>query len=535
MLLAAMLLRPCAAADLLLWEFMPDPAQVDDAAGEWLELYNPGTDSVKLAGWSFATGSSGRISLDSGAVLPPGGFWTVARTGSDQNGGFVAGQILSNGWSLPNGAGSLRLWNPAGQQRDSVTWGSGWSLRSGRSLERIGAACDGGSAACWQAGNLRYGAGDYGTPGARNSQDTTRQALEGAVVAMRLRNDAVEARVWNRGVQDWNQRDLTWWAGSEIRQKLSCASGDTCAVSLALAGLPVGDRLRVRLALPADARPADDTAGIWLTGEAGNVILSEIQASSVKGQPEWIELSQGMAVPLDLAGWSLGDTLQVHPFAAGTILPAGGNLVLSPDCDGLRSAWALPAMPCAEVAGWPRLSQVEDLVLLRDEHGNVRDSLAWSTAFWGSWPAGKSRERRSRSAPTQDASNWIASPDAMGATPGWAFGATPGWSASGSRELAFALDARLFCPGDAQVPAVLPIRLAAPPSWNLTISVYDLDRRRVRRLHQGAAPVSGRLEWDGRDDAGRPCRMGTYLLLLEAAGDGSSSVRREWAVLGRRL
>lgn len=514
---------------------MPDPAQVDDAAGEWLELYNPGADSVKLAGWSFATGSSPRISLDSSGVLAPGGFWTVAKVGSAQNGGVAVGQILSSGWSLPNTSGSLRLWNPAGQRRDSATWGSGWPLKSGHSLERTGAACDGGSAACWQASSLRYGAGDYGTPGARNSQDTTRQALEGAVVAMTLRSDAVEARIWNRGLQDWSQRDLTWWAGSEIRLKLSCASGDTCAALLPRAVLPIGDRLRIRLSLPADARPADDTAGIWLMGEAGKVVFSEIQASSVKGQPEWIELSQATAVPLDLAGWSLGDTLQLHPFAAGTILPAGGRLVLSPDCDGLRTGWGLPAMPCAQVGGWPRLSQVEDLVLLRDEHGNVRDSLAWSTSFWGSWPAGKSRERRSREVPTQDAANWIASPDALGATPGWAFGATPGWSPSGSRELAFSLDARLFCPGDAQVPAVLPIRLAAPPSWNLTVSVYDPDRRRVRRLHQDAAPVSGRLEWDGRDDAGRQCRMGTYLVLLEASGDGASVVRREWAVLGRRL
>jgi len=514
---------------------MPDPAQVDDAAGEWLELYNPGVDSVKLAGWSFATGSSSRISLDSGAVLAPGGYWTVAKVGSAQNGGFAVGQILSSGWSLPNTSGSLRLWNPAGQQRDSATWGSGWPLKSGHSLERVGAACDGGRVACWQASSLRYGAGDYGTPGARNSQDTTRQALEGAVTAMELRSDAVEARIWNRGLQDWTQRDLTWWAGSEIRQKLSCASGDTCTALLPQAALSIGDRLRIRLSLPADARPADDTAGIWLMGEAGKVLFSEIQASSVKGQPEWIEISQATTVPLDLAGWSLGDTLQVHPFAAGTILPAGGRLVLSPDCDGLRTGWGLPTMPCAQVGGWPRLSQVEDIVMLRDEHGNVRDSLAWSSSFWGSWPAGKSRERRSREVPTQDAANWIASPDALGATPGWAFGATPGWSPSGSRELTFGLDARLFCPGDAQVPAVLPIRLAAPPSWNLTVSVYDFDRHRVRRLHQGSSPVLGRLEWDGRDDAGRPCRMGTYLVLLEASGDGVSVVRREWAVFGRRL
>ena len=193
-------------------------------------------------------------------------------------------------------------------------------------------------------------------------------------------------------------------------------------------------------------------------------------------------------------------------------------------------------MPCADVPGWMRLSQVEDRLVLRDERGATRDSLAWSAAFWGSWPAGRSRERRSRTEATTMASNWIASPDALGATPGWAFGAAPGWAEPGTATFAVSIPERLFCPGDAKVQPVLPIRLTAPPSWKMTVSVFDLDRRQVRHLLQGNAPASGLLEWDGRDDAGRSCRMGTYLVLVEATTDeGRMQLRREWAVLGRRL
>lgn len=536
LLLAAELLRRCASADLLLWEFMPDPVQVDDAAGEWLELYNPGTDSVKLKGWSVGTGGGARLALDSARSIPPGGFLLVSRTDSAANGGAGNGQILSSGWSLPNASGSLRLYAPDGRQVDSALWGNGAAPKPGHSLERIGAACDGGNAACWLPSLRTYGLGDRGTPGAENSQDTTRRAVDGGIVSLREEGGFLEARVRNRGLQDWAVRRVTWEAGAKVGQDLSCRAGDTCAVRLPLAGVAVGDRLRATLRLEADGRPADDTAGIWLLGERGNVLLSELQASSVAGQPEWIELSQGVERPFDLGGWSLGDSLQAVPLPGGTVLPAGGHLVLSPDCAALRSAWKLPSMPCAEVPGWLRLSQVEDRIVLRDERGATRDSLAWSTAWWGSWPVGRSRERRSRTVATGEAANWVASPDALGATPGWAFGAAPGWSEPGTAGFSLEIPQRLFCPGDAQVQPVLPIRVVAPPTWILTVSVFDLDRRRVRRLHQGAAPVTGTLEWDGRDDAGRSCRMGTYLVLVEATTDeGRVLRRREWAVLGRRL
>ncbi|MEN9353660.1 MAG: hypothetical protein RL318_985 [Fibrobacterota bacterium] len=515
---------------------MPDPAQVDDASGEWFELYNSGPDSVKLAGWSIATGSSSRVSLDSAKSIAPGGFLVVTRTPSQANGGIEAGQILSSGWSLPNSSGAMRLFDPGGTVRDSVLWGSGWPLKPGHSVERTGARCDGASLSCWQASTARFGLGDYGTPNGRNSQDTTRQELEGAIVGIRTESGKVQARVWNRGLQDWQGREVAWRAGGEIRQNLSCRSGDTCLVSLSTSGIDAGNRLRVTVRLPGDGRPVDDTAGVWLFGEAGRVQFSEVQASSPSGQPEWIELSQATPSPFDLSGWSLGDTLQRHPFAPGTVLPTGGHLVLSPDCAGLRAAWRLPSMPCAEVAGWPRLSQVEDLLILRDEQGNVQDSLAWSSAFWGAWPAGKSRERRSRSAATQDAANWVASPDALGATPGWAFGATPGWSETGTKGLGFSLGSKLFSPGDLQVAGTLGMSLSAPPDWKVTVSVFDLDRRRVRTLLDGPVPANGALEWDGRNAAGRLCPMGTYLILVEAKSrEGAVTARREWVVLGRRL
>ena len=145
---------------LLVWEIQPDPTRVDDASGEWFELHNPGAESCSLAGWSFATGSSAKLSLDSSLTIPAGGSLTVARADSLANGGFRPGQILSSGWTLANSSGTLRLWGPDGTLRDSVAWESGWPLKSGTSLERISAACSGSAAACWGSATTRYGLGD---------------------------------------------------------------------------------------------------------------------------------------------------------------------------------------------------------------------------------------------------------------------------------------------------------------------------------------------------------------------------------------
>jgi len=520
---------------LLVWEIQPDPTRVDDASGEWFELHNPGAEGCSLAGWSFATGASAKLFLDSSLTIPAGGYLTVARADSLANGGFRPGQILSASWTFANSSGTLRLWGPDGILHDSVAWGSGWPLKSGASLERVSAACSGSAAACWGSATTRYGLGDLGTPGRRNSRDTARVDWEGAVLGLDTAGAMIAVKVWNRGLRDWTARELVWEGASTLRQNVSCRAGDTCVAKVVMTEIVAGERTRVRARLPADSRPEDDSAGIWILSGIGRVLLSEVQASSVNGQPEWVEISQGIAQNFDLSGWSLGDTLSRYRLAEGTILPTGGYLVLSPDCAGLRAAWKLSAMPCAEPQGWPRLSQTGDLVMLRDAEGRVRDSLSWDGS-WGSWPSGKSRERRSRDLPASLAENWVASPDVLGATPGWGLASVPGWSLPGEVEVSLALEERLFCPGDAAVAASLGMRVEVPADGNLTVSVFDMNRRKVRSLHAGTPPPSGRLVWDGLDDQGRSCRMGTYLVLMEVRlGDGSRRARREWAVLGRRL
>lgn len=65
----------------------------------------------------------------------------------------------------------------------------------------------------------------------------------------------------------------------------------------------------------------------------------------------------------------------------------------------------------------------------------------------------------------------------------------------------------------------LTLRLSARES--VTLSLYDVAGRSVRELFRGEAPVGEtELEWDGRDDLGRPAGAGLYFARLEGAREG---------------
>jgi len=75
----------------------------------------------------------------------------------------------------------------------------------------------------------------------------------------------------------------------------------------------------------------DDTGAV---PELGSVVINELLANSVGGEPDWIELHNTTNRPIDLGGWFLSDDadlLTKYEIAAGTVLPASGYLVFDQD------------------------------------------------------------------------------------------------------------------------------------------------------------------------------------------------------------
>lgn len=165
-----------APSSLVLNEIMADPEGVPDSVGEWIELVNPGIDTLDLTGWTLASGS------DPGAALPPVrvaryAHVVLARNGDPALNGGVAAQGVYRGVTLGNDDGDwLALRDPAGRTVDSVSWGAADGPSSappaGASRALQGHLLDNthlsGSGSAWSTSTHAYGPGGRGTPGTRN-------------------------------------------------------------------------------------------------------------------------------------------------------------------------------------------------------------------------------------------------------------------------------------------------------------------------------------------------------------------------------
>ena len=141
-----------------------------------------------------------------------------------------------------------------------------------------------------------------------------------------------------------------------------------------------------------------------------DVVINEIQyhhaPRSVDGEPvtaepeEWIELTNRGAADVDLGGWQLVDAV-TYRFPSGTILPAGGYLVVGGD----------------EFSG--NLDNAGDRVVLRDARGNPADQVRYFDG--GRWPeaadgGGSTLELRDPRADNAVAESWVASSEGGRAT-----------------------------------------------------------------------------------------------------------------------
>jgi hypothetical protein len=112
---------------------------------EWIELYNPGTTMVNLAGWVLkADDTSPNITFPVGASIPPGGFFLLERT-DDTTVSDVTADLLFTG-ELNNSFEVLRLYDSSNRLIDTANsnggnWPAGSTTTFG-TMERRGVVAD---------------------------------------------------------------------------------------------------------------------------------------------------------------------------------------------------------------------------------------------------------------------------------------------------------------------------------------------------------------------------------------------------------
>jgi beta-lactamase superfamily II metal-dependent hydrolase len=155
-------------ARLVINEVMQNPSAVLDDVGEWIEVHNWGTADADLQGWTLASNNDAGHVVASSVVVPAGGYAVLARNGgSAQNGGVSAAYAYGTSLNLANSADWVALRDPSGATVDSVAWST---VPTGASKGVKNPSADNADQAGtnWLTQTTVFGAGDRGTPGARN-------------------------------------------------------------------------------------------------------------------------------------------------------------------------------------------------------------------------------------------------------------------------------------------------------------------------------------------------------------------------------
>jgi hypothetical protein len=100
---------------------------------------------------------------------------------------------------------------------------------------------------------------------------------------------------------------------------------------------------------------------------------------------QWIELYNKGASPVDLSGWRFTEGIDFN-FQTGTIIPAGGYLVIAWD----PAAFTALHPRVTALGSWPvTLSGKGEVIRLRDANGNVADEVAYADdGRWSNWADG---------------------------------------------------------------------------------------------------------------------------------------------------
>ena len=154
--------------DLIITEFMPDPKNVNDSVGEWIEIYNNSGGHVDLDGLYIAD-DSGTASISGSLIFGDGDLVVLANSSS----GDVTPDATYSGLSLNNSGDSIGLYESSSQNiRIDVIDYSDYDVNAGVSVnlstdyidpdlsDWIGHFCD--SSSSWS------GTSDKGSPGDTN-------------------------------------------------------------------------------------------------------------------------------------------------------------------------------------------------------------------------------------------------------------------------------------------------------------------------------------------------------------------------------
>jgi hypothetical protein len=413
------------SGDIIITEFMANPAASPESNGEYIELYNKRSVSIDLNGYIIKDDDSDSHTISSSLIIPAEGFIILSGVTDPLGNGSNISDYQYSGITLANSADEIVLTNSSGNEIARLAYDLSTTNGTSKELNSISNVGTNGEVddSNFSNSTTEIGAGSTESNGSPESAGSTnldenptvRFSQSGAtvnesagtitieVILEDPDNNSVDVDVvFQQNTSTSEGGDFTSLATQTLSFGTGASDGDTKNASFTLTndsdyeGTETAEFILSNISTSGDASISGQTE-YTLTiedNETPSVVINEIHAdpdnSGTNGDAdgdgesdfdddEFVEIVNSGSVSIDIGGWTISDQDAVrHTFADGTILPANGAAVVfgNAQADTLESIFG-----GSIVQGTSSMSLVNggDTVTLKDGDGNTIDSHTYGS------------------------------------------------------------------------------------------------------------------------------------------------------------
>lgn len=546
--------------DILFTELMPDPSPVvsnlPDA--EYIELYNNSDFSINIEGW-YLLKEEKKYMLPSAQLSSQEYIILMASSSLFDFPDSISAFVMASFPSLNNTSMSLQLVSPDGIMVDFVDYDKNWHEDAfkgdgGFSLERID-VLNPSQQNNWISSCSING----GTPGFRNCVAADNPDYDPPFVLSAYALD-----------NSWIMLELSEpILITELTQlkHYELSEGKTIITALPLGDLAVSEKIMLGLSSSlADEQVYElsvmDIAdlsknvleesihniAICSLPKSSDIVINEIMYAPLSGEVEYVEIYNTSNKPFDLsqiritkpdddASWSAGKPLTRAP----ELLLPHSYLALSTDIETLTTQYSIESSSIKEVTSMYSLPNEAGAVALLLSNATVIDVLhyddEWHSPLLNS-TKGVALERINTSAPTNEPTNWFSASSLVNyGTPG-AENSQALKSGVVANQVSTLISPEVFTPDGDGFNDFTTIKLDEKyEAGTVRILIFNHRGMVVKELVNNALIGSyNSIRWDGTDDTGTRCPMGSYIVWVEIiTPDGDVIVERIECVVSVRL
>lgn len=419
--------------DIIITEILPDPSPVVNLPEtEYIELYNRSNKTINLKDFIITDGSS-RGTIPAYVLSPNQYVLLISETTTTQYFDNIASKVLVKNFPSLNNAGeTISLLDSTDQRLDSISYNLEWyqdedKQTGGWSLERMDLNNFCFEKENWSASTASIG----GTPANQNSIFTTIIDNTPPILSAVLVEEADALLLsFNEKLSEQSLSELL----VNIHPALEVASinfgpGGYHEISLTLAQ-PLQSEEVYELSLQEVRDCSGNVTVSTLTSQPfgiaspavwKDIIINEIMADPTPvvalPEAEYIEIFNRSYKLINLHNWTLQDNGQAIRLSAITLLP-NEFLIL---CATQQATFFANQGKTLVLNSFPSLSNSGEFIRLKNEEGILIDSVNYSDSWYqdiDKKDGGFSLELIDKQNICSEETNWAASEDEVGGTPG---------------------------------------------------------------------------------------------------------------------